>query len=81
MLTPNQILFLETYKDFLIKNQRENPQDYAWSINELPEVLLRMRKAILNNTFNKDSYSFKMTCKKLKIKHTYKDIEMFLGQI
>ena len=38
MLTPNQILFLETYKDYLIKNHKENPQDYDWLYNQYIET-------------------------------------------
>ncbi len=74
-------LFLATYKEELIKSHNETPENYAWPISELDVVFSRMRAAIERGSFNKDSRAFKATCKRLKIKHTYRDIETFLGKV
>lgn len=78
MRFPNTEKFLEIYKKNLRKSHEENPQDYAWPISELENVFKRMSDAIERGSFNKDSKAFKQTCKELKIKHTYRDIENFL---
>jgi hypothetical protein len=78
MKFPNTELFLIEYKKNLIKSHSDNPNDYAWPISELDNVFKRMRDAIIKGSFNKDSKAFKLTCKALKIKHTYRDIEIFL---
>ena len=57
----------------------ESPEDYTWPDSELQSVITRMNQAIDRMTFNKDSESFKRTCKELGIKHTYKAIKDFLN--
>lgn len=74
----NLDLFLNTYKIELKRSRIANPDMYAWPIAELEEVFKRMRDTIQHGSFNKDSYAFKATCKALKIKHTYRDIESFI---
>ena len=78
MLTNNATLFLDTYRAKLEENHKKSPDVYAWPIEELEAVYGRMKDAILRGSFNKDSQTFKDTCKALKIKHTYRDIETFL---
>ena len=78
---PNQKIFLEEYKKQLIISITNNPENYSWSIDTLEEVFGRMKVAIIRGSFNKDSQAFKNTCKALKIKHTYRDIETFLGAV
>lgn len=75
----NRELFKETYKIELEKAHKKNPDQYAWPISEMPDVLSRMYLAIDKGSFNKDSLAFKATCNALKIKFTYRDIETFLG--
>lgn len=71
-------LFVTTYANFLFANWKANPLDYAMGY----EVTLQnMKVAILKGTFNKDSESFKQTCKALKIKYTYKAIDEFIGRV
>lgn len=79
MKTNNQILFLKTYRKNLEYCYKKNPSNYFWDISEIDDVFKRMNDAIIRGSFNKDSETFKLTCKELKIKHTYRDIEMFLG--
>lgn len=75
---PNQEKFLEEYKKQLIISITANPEQYSWTIDTLEEVFGRMKAAIIRGSFNKDTPAFKRTCKVLKIKHTYRDIETFL---
>lgn len=70
--------FLEVYGKQLLKARIEHPDDYIWPIDQLPQVLERMSKAIERGSFNKDSHAFKATCKELNIKHTYKAIKEFI---
>ena len=80
MKTSNHELFLKTYKTILLEQRLKSPEIYAWPLIELDAVFKRMALAIERGSFNKDSKTFKLTCKALKIKHTYRDIENFLGQ-
>jgi hypothetical protein len=75
----NKELFKKTYAEQLKINHAKYPEIYAWPIEEFEQVLSRMYASIERGNFNKDSHSFKATCKALKIKHTYRDIECFLG--
>lgn len=70
--------FLLIYKKNLTEQVKNNPQEYMWALSELDEVFKRMKSAIERNTFNKDSNVFKLTCKELNIKHTYKAISEFI---
>lgn len=67
--------FLKVYADKLHRNFSDKPEIYKGDLNK---TLTRMRQAIIRETFNKDSDSFKQTCKDFKIKHTYKSIRAFL---
>ncbi len=75
----NKELFKSMYKAKLHEAHFAAPHMYVWPISEFDDVVERMNKAIDKGSFNKDSLAFKMTCKALKIKHTYRDIECFLG--
>jgi hypothetical protein len=74
--------FVDTYGKCLAENMKNNPQSYAGTFKDTFETTFRaMQNAILKGTFNKDSESFKQTCKALKIKHTYKAIDEFIGRV
>ncbi len=75
----NRDLFKRTYLKNLAIAHVAHPDQYAWPLSELDTVSQRMFAAIDKGSFNKNSHAFKMTCKELKIKHTYRDIETFLG--
>lgn len=76
----NRDIFKKTYSEKL-KYCRENyPVQYCWPIEDLPLVTERMLSALDRGSFNKDSIAFKMTCKELKIKHTYKAIKEFINE-
>lgn len=70
--------FLECYYQNLLKSRKDFPEEYAWSDSEMSVVWNRMVKAIKGGSFNKDSRSFRLTCKELGIKHTYKAIREFI---
>jgi hypothetical protein len=71
--------FMEVYTRHLKLAVESHPEEYVYSMDELFVVLARMRNAFAHKSFNKDSRAIKATCKELKIKHTYRDIETFLG--
>jgi hypothetical protein len=71
-------LFAEVYRQELCNAKREYPLEYVWAITEVDCIANRMLNAIKTDTFNKDSRAIKATCKRLKIKHTYKAIKDFL---
>lgn len=68
-------LFIDTYGTFLAANMLSNPEAYMATFEF---TFTNMKWAIITGTFNKDSDSFKQTCKALKIKNTYKAIDKFL---
>jgi hypothetical protein len=70
--------FVDTYGQFLAANMLANPSDYMGTFES---TFRAMQNSILKGTFNKDSESFKQTCKALKIKHTYKAIDEFIGRV
>lgn len=67
--------FFETYENSLHRMYFEKPDQY---LEIFALTVARMKEAILKGSFNKDSDAFKLTCKELKIKHTYKAIEAYL---
>ena len=67
--------FIKLYGEILEKNMSEKPHEYVKSFET---TFSNMSFAVLSGSFNKDSESFKETCKKLKIKHTYKAINEYL---
>ena len=71
--------FMDVYREQVIESHKANPEYYDWPIEDLDRVLGRMRFAIEKNSFNKDSDSFKRTCKQLGIKHTYTAIREFIS--
>jgi hypothetical protein len=54
------------------------PSEYAYTDDGVALVLDRMRTAIQEGTYNKDSRAIKRTCKALGIKHTYTAIKNYL---
>ena len=70
---------MEVYSEKLKEARKQFPHDYIWPESQHDFVLQRMRVAIARGSFNKDSHAFKATCKKLKIKNTYKAIKEFIS--
>lgn len=71
--------FMKVYEESLAEAVVKYPDDYKYPVSEAPAVAVKMRQAILTNTYNHDSKGFKIATKKLGIKHTRKAIEAFIG--
>lgn len=54
------------------------PDEYAYSLEEVPAVVERMRVAFAKRSYNKDSRAVKACCKVFGIKHTYTAINHFI---
>jgi len=72
-------IFKTVYASELKEHVEKHPDDYTWSIANFSVILDRMTSAIEKGTFDKNSPSFKNTCKILNLKHTYKAIKTFIG--
>ena len=70
--------FFAEYSRQLYLAVQNNPDEYRYGVDKVPEVLVKIKAAIAAGTFSKDSRAFRETCKSLKIKHTYKDIARFI---
>lgn len=68
----------EVYSAALTDAVNNHPDEYRYPLTDVPIVVNRMMAAIERNSFNKDGYAFKSTCKTLGIKHTYKGIYEYL---
>lgn len=55
------------------------PEVYAYPVSEIPAVMGRMRFALMRRSYNKDSPSFKRTCKDLGLRHSYTAINAFIN--
>jgi len=57
-----------------------HPDDYDYTAPEVPVVVAKMMKAIRENAnnVNYSSHGFRLTCKRLGIKHTKKAIIAYL---
>lgn len=73
--------FMLVYEKHLKDCVSKYPSEYAWNIADLPLVVGRMYDAIVGGTFSKDSIAFKLTCKELGIKHTYKAIAEYIKEV
>ena len=71
--------FITEYTKQLTLAVTNHPTEYAYGAEKVPEVVAKMRDAIQNKNYNKDSRAFKETCKALKIKHTYTAINHFIA--
>ncbi len=72
----NLELFIQTYAKNLKQVYGINPQAYRFTYEE---TLERVVKVIPSMTFDKNTESFRRTCKELAIKHTYKAIAEFIS--
>jgi hypothetical protein len=70
--------FREVYTAALTKAVLEHPSEYYWPVEQVPEVVGRMMKAIETNSYSHNSRAFKTTCKALGIAHTRKAILNYL---
>jgi hypothetical protein len=71
--------FIEVYTRHLTEVVTTNPSEYAYGVDKVPAVVVKMKAAILAKSVNKDGKGFQKTCKELKIPYTYKAIYQFCG--
>lgn len=72
--------FMNVYSKHLKDCLKEFPDQYAYSESLLPNVLIRMRNALVSNGYNKEGKAFERTCKELRIKHTYTAIKEYINE-
>lgn len=72
--------FLSQYKTELTNAVRNFPDEYMFSVDDVPIVFDRMSSAFKRNSYNKDGRAWKATCKFFGIPHTYKAINQFVGR-
>jgi len=75
----NYTLF-ETELAAQYKELYESDPEYSYSASIIGpnELATKMTKGLLTGSASKDGKAIKNVCKKLKIKHTYKEIKEFL---
>jgi hypothetical protein len=74
-------LFLAVLRIELEKNVKDHPDHYAWSLNNIDTVFMRIADAVKRDNFDKETISFKNTCKAFGLDHTYKAIRGFLNGV
>lgn len=70
--------WMAEYTKQLILAVETHPEEYGYDTENIPTVLNNMRGAFKSGNYIKESRAIKATCKALKIKHTYKDIQRFI---
>lgn len=71
--------FCNTYHACLELAVKTTPEEYYWyPTTPISVIAARMCRAVEVGSFNKDSKGFRLTCKVLNIKHTYKAIDEYL---
>lgn len=72
--------FAVNYEAALGDAVRVQPDAYAYPVSEVPRVVERMMRAIRENveSVNYTGHGFRLTCKRLGIRHTKKAILNFL---
>lgn len=75
----NFYIFTEVYTEELGKAVLKYPEEYVWPVEDVPNVAAKMIEAFRRGSYNKDSRAIKATCKRLNIKHTYREINAYLN--
>lgn len=73
-------LFQAVYRASLTQALRDNPIEYAWPADHIPQIAERMADGLLNGRANKDGEAIRRTCRLLGIKHSYRAIRAFMSQ-
>ena len=71
----NYVLFKDTFARILKEEMQLNPEMY---LKDYDTTLNNCLYALLKCVFNKNTESFKRTCKEIKVKYTYKAIKEFI---
>lgn len=78
-MTTNKERFAEAYRVALTECV-QNPkyaEDYFYGVEQVPGVVVKMLRALDEDTANINGPAFKLACKRLGIKHTQKAIRAF----
>lgn len=73
-------IFMETYAQKLTEAIQRAPREYTYNVEKVPLVMIRMRQALIKNTYNIDSPSLRATCKALGLTCTYKAIRAYIKE-
>ena len=74
----NRELFAKTYTEALAECVQNPKHEYHWPVSDVPRVAAKMLTGLDTNGTNiNDSPAFKLACKRLGIKCTYKAIREF----
>lgn len=73
----NRQRFLAVYTEALTETVKAHPEEYAWPVANVPIVVERMAAAMDRGSFNHNSRSYRLTCKRLGIPYTRKSILAF----
>jgi hypothetical protein len=68
--------FSRVYKEKLVEGHKLGK--YGWHASTLDSVHAKMMAAVERDSYDKDGYAFRQTCKALGIKHTYTAIYVYL---
>ena len=79
MSQTNREKFLALYEPELRRRVEDEPDQYAFSVDKVPEVAKLMVAALKAGTANKDSAAIRCVCSKLGIKYTYAAIREYLN--
>ena len=71
-------VFFAVYERELARAVAKYPTEYGYAPEQAKTVAVKMRKALIERTYNHGGYGFSWTCKALGIKHTRKAIEAYL---
>lgn len=70
------VIYLKHLRDCI-----QNDPEYAYTKEHCQDILAlaqKMTLGLLNGSANKDGKAIKLTCRELKINHTYKAIQAFI---
>ena len=70
--------FARLYRPALADARARFPEEYPWPAEDVPVVAEKMLAAVRRGSFNKDGRAFKIVCRQLGIRHTYRDIRAYL---
>ena len=71
-------IWMKAYSRNLTRAVERYPMKYAYTTNEIPTVLGRMRDAFTRGTYNKESIAIRWTAIDLDIPYTYWGINNWL---
>lgn len=71
--------WMQEYSKHLAECVRSMPEQYGYSVEQVPAVCGRMQAAFIRDSYNHDSPAIKRTCKAFGIPHTRKAIRVLLS--